>query len=77
VEHRFSVGEHGPPRQGFAGSCQGLHSPAPVRAVSTEGFVDELREDEELYRAVVEQATEGILLVDADTKRVIEANAAY
>ncbi len=50
---------------------------APARAVPSRGSVDELREGEELYRAVVEQATEGILLVDADTRHVIEANAAY
>jgi PAS domain S-box-containing protein len=37
----------------------------------------ELRESEERYRAVVEQAAEGIFLVDADTRRVLEANAAH
>src|SRR5919112_2125450 len=37
----------------------------------------ELKEREERYRAVVEQAAEGIFLVDADTRRVLEANAAY
>ncbi len=37
----------------------------------------ELREGEERYRAVVEQAAEGIFLVDVDTKRILEANAAY
>jgi PAS domain S-box-containing protein len=36
-----------------------------------------LKESEERYRAVVEQAAEGILLVDVDTKRVLETNAAY
>ena len=35
-----------------------------------------LRESEELYRSVVEQAAENIFLVDAETKRVLEANAA-
>ncbi len=34
------------------------------------------RESEERYLAVVEQASEGILLVDIDTKRFMEANAA-
>ncbi|MCA1729206.1 MAG: PAS domain S-box protein, partial [Actinobacteria bacterium] len=36
-----------------------------------------LRESEERHRAVVEEAAEGILLVDVDTKRILEANAAY
>ena len=35
-----------------------------------------LRESEELYRSVVEQAAENIFLVDAETGRVIQANAA-
>jgi len=35
------------------------------------------RRYEERYRAVVEQAAEGILLVDADTKRVLDANTTY
>jgi diguanylate cyclase (GGDEF)-like protein/PAS domain S-box-containing protein len=36
----------------------------------------ERQEREERYRAVVTQASEGIFLVDADTKRFLEANAA-
>jgi PAS domain S-box-containing protein len=35
-----------------------------------------LRESEELYRRVVEQAAESIFLVDGETRRVIQANAA-
>ncbi len=36
----------------------------------------ELGESEQLYRSVVEQAAENIFVVDVDTKRVLEANAA-
>jgi PAS domain S-box-containing protein len=35
-----------------------------------------LKESEELYRSVVEQAAENIFLVDVETKRVLETNAA-
>ena len=37
----------------------------------------QLRESEELHRKVVEQAAENIFIVDAETKRVLEANAAF
>jgi PAS domain-containing protein len=37
---------------------------------------EELRESEGRYRAVVEQAAEGIVLFDVDSKRVLEANVA-
>jgi PAS domain S-box-containing protein len=36
-----------------------------------------LRESEERYRAVVEHATEGIFLCDADTGEILESNAAF
>ncbi|MEJ7816950.1 MAG: PAS domain S-box protein, partial [Rubrobacter sp.] len=36
-----------------------------------------LRESEERYRAVVQQAVEGMLLFDLSTKRILEANDAY
>jgi diguanylate cyclase (GGDEF)-like protein/PAS domain S-box-containing protein len=35
-----------------------------------------LRQSEELYRTVMEQAAENIFLVDVETKRILEANAA-
>ncbi|MDP9437831.1 MAG: PAS domain S-box protein [Actinomycetota bacterium] len=38
---------------------------------------EERRRSEERYRAVVEQAREGIFLFDAETKRVLEANPAF
>ncbi|MEW6182086.1 MAG: PAS domain S-box protein [Bacillota bacterium] len=37
----------------------------------------EKQESEERYRAVVEQTAEGIFLVEADTRRLLEANAAF
>ncbi len=37
----------------------------------------DLRQSEELYRSVVEQATEGIFLFDPKTKRILEANPAF
>src|SRR5215208_3902650 len=37
---------------------------------------EELSESEGRFRAVVEQATEGIVLFDVDSKRVLEANVA-
>jgi len=37
----------------------------------------EYRESEKRYRAVIEQAAEGIFLLDSETNRMIEANAAF
>jgi PAS domain S-box-containing protein len=37
----------------------------------------ELRESEERYRAVIEQATDGIYLLDADTRRLVETNPSF
>ena len=42
-----------------------------------EERASEARSLEERYQAVVDQAAEGILLVDVSTKRVLDANTAY
>ena len=45
------------------------------RDVSERKMVeDSLRQSEERYRAVVEQSLDGIYLVDADTRRILETN---
>lgn len=38
---------------------------------------EELRQSEERYRAVVEQATDGIYLLDAESRRLLETNPAF
>ena len=55
-------------------NLENLSVESPARSDASSG---ELSESEERYRAVVEQSAEGIFLVDADTRRVLEANAAY
>ena len=51
---------------------------ANVRDVSERKRAEEaLQESEERYRTVVEQSVEAIYLFDAETKRVLESNAAF
>ncbi|HEY6674899.1 MAG TPA: PAS domain S-box protein, partial [Rubrobacteraceae bacterium] len=38
---------------------------------------EDLKQSEELYRTVIEQATENICLVDVETKRIVESNTAF
>lgn len=50
---------------------------AVVRDMTERRRAEEaLRQSEALYRAVVEQATENIFLVDAETRQLLESNAA-
>lgn len=38
---------------------------------------EDLKQSEELYRTVIEQATENICLVDVETRRIVESNTAF
>lgn len=50
---------------------------AVIEDITERKRADEaLRQSEELYRTVVEQAAENIFLVDTETKRIVESNAA-
>src|SRR5215210_1290834 len=50
----------------------------PVKDVTERKLAEEnLRESAERYRAVIEQAGEGIFLFDPQTKRILEANPAF
>jgi PAS domain S-box-containing protein len=53
-----------------------LEEKVAERTAQLESTLVELRESEERYRAVIEQSAEGIYLLDAETKRVIDTNPA-
>ena len=46
-------------------------------AIRRRRIEEELRGSEERYRAVIEQATDGICLLDVDTKRILETNPSF
>jgi PAS domain S-box-containing protein len=46
-------------------------------AIRRRRIEEELRQSEGRYRAVVEQATDGIYLLDAGTRRILECNPSY
>ena len=46
-------------------------------AIRRRQVEEQLRASEERYRAVVEQATDGIYLLDAETRRLIETNPSF
>ncbi|MCI0560474.1 MAG: PAS domain S-box protein, partial [Nitrososphaera sp.] len=54
-----------------------LYTSAQQELAERKRVEEALRESEERYRAVVEQTVDCIYLVDADTKRVVESNAAF
>jgi len=63
-------------RAALAVENAGLYEAAQREISERKRSEKALRQSEELYRSVVEQAAENIFLVDAETKRVLEANAA-
>src|SRR5919199_4547831 len=81
VKPRIAAGGHETQPEGFGGAGRMPSQPRPRlikgRPSRPEDYVVGLRESEERYRAVVEQAGEGIILVDVDDRRVLEANTAY
>ena len=62
------------------GRCLGIgrEHTEPQRPIATENrrSPDVLRESQELYRAIVDQAADGIVLIDAKTLRFVEFNEA-
>jgi PAS domain S-box-containing protein len=54
-----------------------LYNEAQKEIAERERAQETLRHSEERYRAVIEQAAEGICLIDADDKRVLEANPEF
>jgi PAS domain S-box-containing protein len=55
----------------------GIARDVKTRVDAKQEIEDELRKNEEKYRAVVDQSTEYIYLIDSQTLRVVEANPAF
>src|SRR3712207_1713862 len=51
-----------------------LEKKVAERTAQLESTLVELRESEERYRAVIEQSAEGLYLLDAESKRIIDTN---
>lgn len=54
-----------------------LYDEAQKEIAERERVEETLRQSEERYRAVVQQAAEGICLIDAESKRVLESNPEF
>ena len=66
-------------REWFAAEMDALKAAASTlgAALQRQVMEKELRAGEARYRAVIEQATDGIFLLDAQTRRVLESNPSY
>ncbi|HEY0069514.1 MAG TPA: PAS domain S-box protein, partial [Chloroflexia bacterium] len=83
-EVAYTRGEQGPRFLSVSASTMQAKGDEPVAFVCIIRDVSEkkraetaIRESEERYRAVVEQTSEGIYLADLETRRILEANAAF
>ena len=67
---------HAVPLRDAGGGTSGLL--AITRDVTERKHTEKaLKESERLYRAVIEQATENIFLIDVETRRIVESNHAF
>ncbi len=67
---------HAVPLRGARGTTLGLL--AITRDITERKRAEAaLRESERLYRTVIEQATENIFLIDIESRRIVESNAAF